>query len=283
MKPFGLTLLLLLMSGPLVADPLDFAQKDRVVLLGSTLIEREQKYGDWELALMAKNSGKAITIRNLGWSGDTVHCESRGSFDGPPKGFANTIALVKELKPQVIVLCYGHNESFDGPAGVSRFSEGLAKLVSNLEPTKARFVLMSPTPFEDTPPLKDVKLRNENLALYRDVLQKFAEEKKLGFVDLFAKVQSLKTNKLTENGLHYTPEGYRQTASLFGPMPEKAEAIRAVILEKNQLFFHRWRPQNFTYLFGFRKHEQGNNGVEIPQFDPLVDEKDKLLHTMLKK
>ena len=27
-----------------------------------------------------------------------------------------------------------------------------------------------------------------------------------------------------------------------------------------------------TYLFGFRKHEQGNNAVEIPQFDPLVVE-----------
>jgi hypothetical protein len=36
------------------------------------------------------------------------------------------------------------------------------------------------------------------------------------------------------------------------------------------LFFHRWRPQNETYIFGFRKHEQGNNAVEIPQFDPLV-------------
>ena len=36
------------------------------------------------------------------------------------------------------------------------------------------------------------------------------------------------------------------------------------------LFFHRWRPQNITYLFGFRKHEQGNNAQEIPLFDPLV-------------
>ncbi len=39
---------------------------------------------------------------------------------------------------------------------------------------------------------------------------------------------------------------------------------------KDQLFFHRYRPQNETYLFLFRKHEQGNNAVEIPQFDPLI-------------
>jgi hypothetical protein len=27
---------------------------------------------------------------------------------------------------------------------------------------------------------------------------------------------------------------------------------------------------NCTFLFLFRKHEQGNNAVEIPQFDPLI-------------
>jgi len=41
------------------------------------------------------------------------------------------------------------------------------------------------------------------------------------------------------------------------------------------LFFNRWRPANDTYLFGFRKHEQGNNAVEIPKFDPLIEEKEK--------
>jgi hypothetical protein len=47
------------------------------------------------------------------------------------------------------------------------------------------------------------------------------------------------------------------------------------IIAKNELYFHRWRPQNVTYLFGFRKHEQGNNAREIPQFDPLVAAKEK--------
>lgn len=47
------------------------------------------------------------------------------------------------------------------------------------------------------------------------------------------------------------------------------------IEDKNTLFFHRYRPQNETYLFLFRKHEQGNNAVEIPQFDPLIAELEK--------
>jgi len=52
---------------------------------------------------------------------------------------------------------------------------------------------------------------------------------------------------------------------------EQVERLRKTIINKNLLYFHRWRPQNDTYLFGFRKHEQGNNAVEIPQFDPLIE------------
>ena len=46
--------------------------------------------------------------------------------------------------------------------------------------------------------------------------------------------------------------------------------LRQAIVAKNSLYFHRWRPQNWTYLFGFRKHEQGRNAVEVPQFEELV-------------
>ena len=55
-----------------------------------------------------------------------------------------------------------------------------------------------------------------------------------------------------------------------GPEVEQVERLRAAIVAKNELFFHRYRPQNDTYLFGFRKHEQGQNSREIPQFDPLI-------------
>ena len=55
-----------------------------------------------------------------------------------------------------------------------------------------------------------------------------------------------------------------------GPMFDQAELLRERIVKKNELFFHRFRPQNQTYLFGFRKHEQGNNAAEIPELDPLV-------------
>src|SRR5206468_5854729 len=55
-----------------------------------------------------------------------------------------------------------------------------------------------------------------------------------------------------------------------GPEIDQVEKLRQAIIEKNRLYFYRWRPQNETYLFGFRKQEQGQNAREIPQFDPLV-------------
>jgi hypothetical protein len=59
------------------------------------------------------------------------------------------------------------------------------------------------------------------------------------------------------------PNGYTEA---------QIQELQAAIQHKNWLFFQRHRPQNETYLFLFRKHEQGNNAVEIPQFDPLIVE-----------
>ena len=69
--------------------------------------------------------------------------------------------------------------------------------------------------------------------------------------------------------------GQGSRASRARPELDQVEQLRKAINAKNLLFFYRWRPQNETYLFGFRKHEQGNNAREIPQFDPLVEEKEQ--------
>ncbi len=52
---------------------------------------------------------------------------------------------------------------------------------------------------------------------------------------------------------------------------DQFEALRAAVIEKNRLFFNEWRPQNHTYILGFRKHEQGQYAAEIPMYVPLVE------------
>jgi len=58
------------------------------------------------------------------------------------------------------------------------------------------------------------------------------------------------------------------------------ENLRRAVIAKDTLFFNRWRPQNETYLFGFRKHEQGQNAKEIPMFDPLIAQGDEAIQKL---
>ena len=67
-----------------------------------------------------------------------------------------------------------------------------------------------------------------------------------------------------------------------GPDVDLAERIRKLIVEKNELYFHRSRPQNQAYLWGFRRHEQGNNFSEIPKFDPLIKNKESEIFALNK-
>ncbi len=274
MLPLALALLAPAADAP---NPFRLADGDRVVLIGGTLIEREQKYGDWELALTLLNKDRKVTFRNLGWSGDTVWGESRGSFDGQPKGFQKLVTLTKELKPTVLVICYGQVESFAGEKGVTAFSDQYNKLLDAIAGPGVRVVLLAPLPFEKVKPLTDAAAKNANLKLYVEATKALAAKRKLDLVDWFDFTAELPAAPLTENGIHLAASGYAETAKRIHPLPlldtEAAAAVRTLqekIVAKNELFFHRWRPQNETYLFGFRKNEQGKNGKEIPQFDPLV-------------
>src|SRR5690349_7985675 len=102
--------------------PFEFKDGDRIVWIGNTLAERAQRYGYWETALLAANADKRITLRNLGWSGDTVFGEARGrfDFDKPDMCFKQLVSLTLELRPTVIFVSYGTNESFEGKAGLPK-------------------------------------------------------------------------------------------------------------------------------------------------------------------
>jgi lysophospholipase L1-like esterase len=283
-----------IVAPPENAKPLEFKDGDRIVCLGGTLTEREQRYGYWETALLVANPGKNITLRNLGWSGDTVHGEARGRFDfnNAEKCFQQIVEQTLALKPTVVFVSYGTNESFEGKDGLPKFEKGLEKLLDALKPANARVVLFPPMPCE----FGASGERNKNLALYAETVRKVAEKRSLTFADpsvpLAREFESRpKQGRLTDNGMHLSEEGYRitsraVTASLGLKAPEldwkRLEPLRQAVVEKNELFFHRWRPQNETYLFGFRKHEQGKNAKEVAEFDPLVAKAEEEIAKQLK-
>jgi len=367
-----LSLIALIVANSSTASAAEFEFKDgdKVVLLGSTFIERAQRYGYLEAELTAAlaGQGKHVTFRNLGWSGDTVWAESRGIFDPPAKGYARMIEQVSGLEPSVIVFYYGANEAHGGEARLDAFLKQYEKLLDDLKPTNARYVLVSPLDhlrFSERHP--DPADYNAKAKLYRDAIENLASKRNAGFVDLTGPLGSkapLGTpdspiatpgEYLTDTGVHLNAFGYKVIAQvmrhqLVGPEQTKEitmnaagenqelklprtllpgsfvpsvtltvkglaegryqmlvdgeealslsdeqwaggiplypidykhfEQLRATIVKKNELYFHRWRPQNVTYLFLFRKHEQGQNAKEIPQFDPLVEEQEQLIRKL---
>jgi hypothetical protein len=290
------------------AEPFEFADGDRVVLIGNTLIEREQRYGYWETAITAHNPKLNITFRNLGWSGDTVFGEAQAGFGKAEDGFKHLVEHVKALKPTVLVMGFGGVEAFEGEKGLARFIKGYNTLIETAASPKTRLIFLSPIELETLgKPLPDLTEQNKNVRLYANAVREIAEKRHGVFIDLVGLIRNLKkgvSNKaLTDDGLHFTAYGYwfssraieqgllLQASNGFMPPPEpgkntghpefdQVEKLRQTIIEKNRLYFHRWRPQNETYLFGFRKHEQGQNAREIPQFDPPIEKLEKEIATL---
>jgi len=270
------------------AEPFGIANGERIVLVGGTYIERDVRYGCIETLMTAHFSDHQLIFRNLGWSGDEVSGVSRASFDPVSKGYERLVQAVKDTKPTVILMQYGQNESFEGQAGLDSFIKGLTTLLDDVFDTKARVVLISPFLQENLGyPLPDPSAQNENVKLYSTALAKVAKDRGHYFVDMTKALpvsNTLTKKPRTYNGLHFTEAGSWDVAAAlmkglgYTPArsnPEKLKTLRTAIQEKNRLFFNQWRPQNETYLFGFRKHEQGKYAEEIPQFDPLIANMEK--------
>jgi len=277
------------------AKAVEFKSNDRVVLLGNTFIERDVNFGHIETYLSIALVDKKLTFRNLGWSGDTVHCHARSYFGPPKEGFNRLTSHIEFLKPTIVLICYGAVAAYEGEDGIGSFEQGYEKLIDMIRAKAgARIVLVSPPPCENLgSPLPDMVLQNSNLGMYTKSIQQLAKRKECDFVDLFTALGAGKLRMVppvTINGVHFSSQGYQKVALALGDAlklggiekvaKSDMERLRSIVLEKNRLFFNRWRPQNETYLHGFRKHEQGNNAKEIPMFDPLIEQKEKTIHDL---
>ncbi len=386
-------------SRPLAAappsEPFELRDGDRAVFIGATFLERDQRYGYLETALVSRFPDRNTVFRNLAWSGDTVFGDARSYFDKPEGGFQRLATALEQFQPTVALVGYGWAESWQGEAGLESFSKGLGRLLDLLAQHKARVVLITPPRGESAPPpLPDASAHNAQLDLYSKRLLDIASERGCYTMNLFPLLADEPADSrrlLTDDGVHFTAYGYWRLAPLavdslinspsgaslnamdtrvarieidvHGPAvaregegriafsynrmklpsppppadsppsaaalvppppvlavaglaageryalsiddhateltktgaewaagvrladdPDRAQAerLRATIVKKNELFFHRFRPANETYIFGFRKNEQGRNAVEMPQFDPLVAAEEQAIAALRK-
>ncbi len=290
-------------KGPILRDG------DRVVFLGDTLLERESTYGWIETALVQSFPDAHFTVRNISWSGDTPRGVSRAMFDGPEKGWERLKDSITELKPTVVFLGYGMAASLQElsdksgdisfnpdparygrePMSAERFKKEMGELMAYIDEKAkgdpagpVRFVLLEPIHHEVIPGCPDPAAHNALIQHYSKALSDLAKERGAIFATT-SRVTSTEPGHppLTTNGIHLSSSGYHALAEAVahdcglrwpggGSLTGSGEELRQTIVRKNQLFFHRFRPENWTYLFGFRKNEQGRNSVEIPAFDPLI-------------
>ena len=290
--------ILLLLLCPLArAEQLSFQDKDTVVLLGNTVIERAQKYGHIETALTLAAGEKKLRFRNLGWSGDTVYGDARSYFGPPQEGFDRLKADLTEIKPNIVIVCYGAVAAFEGEAGLPHFINGYNRLLDMISSAASprEIVLVSPPPAESLgAPMPDMTGHNQDLALYRESIAALAKKRQHHFADLFKAMKNNEAN-LTDNGLHYTGKGYAVLAprllrsmGLTPPSSKQldskpAQQLREKIIAKNKFFFFQWRPSNETYLRLFRKHEQGNNAKELEEFKPIIKAREAEINALKTK
>jgi lysophospholipase L1-like esterase len=284
-------------AGSARAGDFSLRDGDRVLLLGNTVVERAQE-SEWletGLALSAPNAD--VAVRNLGWSGDTVFGEARSYFGPPVEGFDRLRKRVRAFQPTVIFVCYGAVAAWEGEAGLESFLGGYRELLKMLRTESAvrELVVISPPPAENRgAPLPDMRGYNEMLGAYAAAIRVMTEELDCRWVDWYGGMQAVfdeEGEPLTDNGIHFTGDGYRRLARLMATslgLPwsvdelnvEALEGLRQKIKRKNRLYFHQWRPTNETYLFGFRAHEQGQNAKEIPMYDPLVAKADDEINAL---
>jgi glucose/arabinose dehydrogenase/lysophospholipase L1-like esterase len=262
--------LALLLAPPAMigGEMLALKKGDHVCLIGNALADRFQHDGWFETLLQAQFPEHHLAVRNLGFAGDelTLHqrCENFGSQED----------WLTRTKADVILAFFGYNESYGGPAGVEKFKQDLAKLITNLsqhkssDNTPARLVLFSPIAHENLrdPNLPDGSANNANLKLYAEAMAEVARQNKVAFVDLFTPSMELyaKAKKpLTINGVHLNEEGDRLLAAVIlkalfpnqRPARHSAaqlEKVRAAVLQKDFFWFNRYRTVDGYNVYGGR-------------------------------
>ena len=248
------------------AIPLKLNRGDRIALIGNTLLDRVRHFGYLESLIQQRFPKHRLVVRNLAWAADEVALQPR------PANFAGVEQHLTHEKADVILAAFGFNESFAGKDGVPAFRRKLADYLDGLQ-TKAfngksapRIVLISPIANENAQGVRAADLNNARIKLYVDVMKQVARQQRVGFVDVFTRTrQEMESvgSDLTINGAHLNDAGYELFAEvlvngLFGEASVPARpALRSAIIEKNRLYFRRYRPLNTFYYTGGRNKAYG--------------------------
>src|SRR5215212_9507889 len=179
--------------------PLHFVPHERIAVVGGSLAERMNLFGNFESLLHLRFPQLELVIRNFARPCDAVDNRQR------PNSYTALDDPLKVFGADTFLCFFGFNESFASVAGEEKFRSAYGKYLdemaqqyprSNGQPP--RFVLVSPTAWEPTgnPLWPEASKRNNDLRRYAEIVAKVARERGLAYVDLFAPTDSLFAEKL---------------------------------------------------------------------------------------
>ena len=266
-----------------------------VLFYGNAMVERLLESGELEAHLQLTLPGKKLRVRSLAWTGDEVGYRLR------PEGYVEHLkTLIAAWPADVVVLGYGRNESFAGPAGLEEFRtqyDLYLREVARIHPG-ARLVLLSPIAVESrsSPAGVNVDERNRDLLSYSRVIASLAQSHRAEFVDLFeASVQAYarSAEPLTALGMDLNGTGARQIGRIVARAlggqeglaqvepPRLAEVAKAAA-QKHGYNADLVRPKNGALYYGVRKRPE-ENALELPRYNRLLEQAEAIVHDLAAK
>jgi hypothetical protein len=289
-----------------VANEPILRKSDVIALVGGEEMVVLDEHGFLELLLMRAVPELQLTFRSLAWEGDTVFEQHRDL------NYPTLEQQLEKIGATVVITQFGQAESFAGPEKVQEFIAAHEKLMDRLSAGgKRRLVVLAPVPFDGLW-LQEHYVRNEALAAYIKALATSARKHQWLYLDPFAHRRGPLDAPFTRDGIHITKAGHRDLANTLGAALHAAagEAHRvlgtglsrpeselhqllAVIQQKNRLWFHYSRPQNWAFLAGDRTNQPSSRDhvdpekrwfpPELERFAPLIAAKEEEIRTLAAK
>jgi len=197
------------------------AQSKRVMFLGDSITAAGQYIASFDAWLVTELRGKAPQLIDCGLPSETVSGLSENGHAGgqfPRPALAERLdRVLKEVKPDLVIACYGINcgiyEPFDD-GRFARYQHGMKQLKAAVEKAGARFVVMTPPFYDD--------VRAPKSFSYNAVLDRYSDwllgQRQQGWtvIDLHAPMTRAVTEKrktdpqftMQPDGVHPNDDGY---------------------------------------------------------------------------
>lgn len=271
-----------------------------IALVGGSPLVAADQAGHLETLLVLRDPSHRRTVRSFAWEGDTVFSRPR------PLNFPSLDQQLVQQRVGMALIQFGQMESLAGPESLADFREAYARIVTGIQRTVPRVILLTPTPFGSAGPIDAATARDRNqvLALYAQAILDVGRLLHVPTIDLFGALGGAESRPFdaTVDGVQLTTEGHREVARIvsrrdldrFGEtlplLPDAAwdtaavERVREAVVRKNQLWFRYWRPTNWAFLAGDRTDQASSRDhrdrsirwfpKEMEEFVPLIDSAD---------